>query len=227
MGGGWEQTCMLSPPQVFLPLPFLLQYTVPASYLRLAIQRHKIAIPLSVAWPQLTSSCSAQKRQEPEALPWRRWVTKVRVEQTTQQFKGLEKVVPALVDLSLASLCSDPTFPSPHLTTDQKRSRHQQDICPCVLGVKPGTSALMAAAQTWCSSCCCTAGIHNESLLWMCEPRLPGIFGKILSLLFFRLNNHNSLRCPSTFILAEVLARIAPVCSCLPCFEEPSVDRPL
>lgn len=57
--------------------------------------------------------------------------------------------MPALVDLLLASLCSNPSFPSPYLTTDQ-RSRHQQDIYPCALRVKAGTSALMADTQTWC-----------------------------------------------------------------------------
>lgn len=62
---------------------------------------------------------------------WRRWGTKVGVEQTVQQLKRLEKVVPALVDLSLASLCSEPSFPRHHLSTDQRRSRHQRDACLC------------------------------------------------------------------------------------------------
>lgn len=68
LGGGQEQTCTLSLPYVFLPLPFLLQYTISASHLRFAIQSHKIAIPLSVAWPQLTSSGSEEARTRSSSL---------------------------------------------------------------------------------------------------------------------------------------------------------------
>lgn len=127
LGGGWEQTCIVSAPYVFLPLPFLLQYKISASYLRLAIQRHKTPICGMISTHLLLLSEEARTRSSSlEKMGY-----KGERRTNSPALKGLEKVVPALVDLSLASHCNNPSFHNPLLTTDWRRSKHHQAMSLC------------------------------------------------------------------------------------------------
>lgn len=188
----------------------------------------------SVAWSQLTSSCS-QKRQEPEALPWRRWDTKVRGEQIAQHSKGWRKwCLPWLIYPSppTATIPLSITPSSPLIGEEANTTRP----CPCALRVKGGTYALMAPP---------TKPAVNGAQAAAAKPKWDAKWEPVMSVWattsrhswedsessLLRLNNHNSLRvsydrCPSTSIFAEVFSRLSP-CPCLPCFGESSVDRPL
>lgn len=144
----------------------------------------------------------------------RRWGRKVRLEQASQQLKGLEKAVPVPADLPLTSLTqwSLSFAPATQLpkTTGQGKSRYQRAACPHILAQtwgrqhpqhlclsrlpsKPsasGTHKLLMLSAT---------GIHNYSLLWVCKLCLFLIHGNEVV--------HNAKHCLHSYKM-EVLKKI-------------------